>query len=82
MQPLGARTCGTCGAKVREDRVRCLRCGADLRAEGGAAPTAPSRILWLPAVIVGYYIYKGATDDDFQLGNLEPASRSASGVSW
>jgi len=29
---LGPVTCGACGAKVREDRARCLRCGAPLGA--------------------------------------------------
>ena len=29
---LGPVTCGACGAKVREDRVRCLRCGVTLGA--------------------------------------------------
>lgn len=52
-QPFRAQTCPACGAKVREDRVRCLRCGTDLaaRAAGGRA-AASSPILWLPAVAV------------------------------
>ncbi len=40
VRPLRAVTCAGCGAKVREDRVRCLRCGQLLE-------TAPDRP-WLP----------------------------------
>ena len=38
---LGPVTCAACGAKVREDRVRCLRCGAPLVA---AKPAEPWRL--------------------------------------
>jgi tetratricopeptide (TPR) repeat protein len=37
---LGPVTCGACGAKVREDRARCLRCGAAVV----AVPTPPQHV--------------------------------------
>jgi tetratricopeptide (TPR) repeat protein len=37
---LGPVTCAACGAKVREDRARCLRCGAPMRPQ----PAPPRRV--------------------------------------
>lgn len=45
---LGPVTCQACGAKVREDRVRCLRCGEPLLRGEGPALAAPS--LRTPAI--------------------------------
>lgn len=44
---LGSVKCQACGAKVREDRVRCLRCGAALT---GTPPVARTQRLSLPVV--------------------------------
>jgi tetratricopeptide (TPR) repeat protein len=44
---LGPVTCAACGAKVREDRVRCLRCGQALVA---AQPAQPWRLPVSPTI--------------------------------
>ena len=47
---LGPVTCGACGAKVREDRPRCLRCGAELAGQGG--PAGPARQISTRAIAI------------------------------
>lgn len=46
---LDAVTCAFCGAKVREDRVRCLRCGKPLVAAATAAAQYSARLMKLLA---------------------------------
>ena len=45
----GAVSCGACGAKIREDRTRCLRCGAPIGERGvpsvAAAPAGGRRVV-------------------------------------
>lgn len=53
---LGPVTCGACGAKVREDRAICLRCGAAL----GAPPAAPSQTSTRVIAVVAGVITLGA----------------------
>ena len=53
---LGPVTCAACGAKVREDRVRCVRCGQPLVAAKPPQPSEPLRLPISPrtaAIIVG-----------------------------
>jgi tetratricopeptide (TPR) repeat protein len=53
---LGPVTCGACGAKVREDRVICLRCGAAL----GAPAAPPSQTSTRAIAVVAGAIALGA----------------------
>ena len=53
---LGPVTCGACGAKVREDRVIGLRCGAAL----GAPPAPPSQTSTRAIVVVAGVLALGA----------------------
>ncbi len=49
---LGPVTCGACGAKVREDRVRCLRCGAPLTAASAARRQLSIPVIAMVASVV------------------------------
>jgi tetratricopeptide (TPR) repeat protein len=49
---LGPVTCRACGAKVREDRARCLRCGAALIAAGPARRHASIRTIAMVAGVI------------------------------
>ena len=49
---LGPVTCAACGAKVREDRLRCVRCGQPLVAAKPAEPSEPLRLPVAPRVAV------------------------------
>src|SRR5919206_1873185 len=49
---LGPVTCAACGAKVREDRVRCPRCGQPLVAAKPAEPSEPMRLPLTPRIAV------------------------------
>ena len=54
---LGPVTCGACGAKVREDRARCLRCGAPLGAP--AAETTRKVSTRAIAIVAGVIVLGG-----------------------
>jgi tetratricopeptide (TPR) repeat protein len=49
---LGPVTCRACGAKVREDRARCLRCGAALIAAAPATRHASIRTIAIVAGVI------------------------------
>jgi tetratricopeptide (TPR) repeat protein len=53
---LGPVTCGACGAKVREDRARCLRCGTELGAPVLPARQVPTRAI---AIVAGAIAFAG-----------------------
>jgi len=48
------RRCGACGAKHRDSRVRCLRCGAALAAIPAIVPAKRPR--WLPGAAAGIVV--------------------------
>ena len=70
------RRCQTCGAKVRDGRVRCTRCGASL---GHAESPAPGRRLptrWT-AALVAAFVVGGALMWAFGSGGSPPAPARA-----
>lgn len=48
---LGPVACGACGAKVREDRTRCLRCGEPLRPAPAAVDRRPAALLAMAGIL-------------------------------
>jgi tetratricopeptide (TPR) repeat protein len=68
---LGAVTCAACGAKVREDRVRCLRCGQLLLA---AAPARSAGRLSLRALVMVGAIVAFAGAAAFFVSSPSPAT--------
>lgn len=48
---LGPVTCAACGAKVREDRTRCLRCGEPLRPAAVALDRRPAALLAMAGIL-------------------------------
>jgi len=67
---LGPVTCAACGAKVREDRARCLRCGAPLR----PPPPAQTRLSTTTLAIVAGALALGGVTTWFV---LSPAAAPA-----
>jgi len=90
---LGPVTCPACGAKVREDRVRCLRCSAPLAGRPQAPPPSAdsaavgARSYRLPliavaaVVVVGGLVYVTSGDEAAENAAAGAAPSVASGAS-
>jgi hypothetical protein len=48
----GPVTCAACGAKVRDDRTQCLRCGAALGVAARGTKRTPAALIAMAAILV------------------------------